>query len=208
MNIDKYFGACSLAAAILMAHPASAVSQVQDTVHYFVDIDCSARGITNDGTRSFYTIVGLSEEGEEISFTEDDADKQRLTNTDCLDGVPSFTLSLPDSVTIRGFRIELLGQYMDDALFLDSLGFAMVGPDIEDAMGWDEDGREGWCLSAAPDDRRGDWRGRIYEDVCFPCLEFILIPAREDDPIVDGNWRRTAFPGYSECPARGPANEP
>ena len=117
--------------------------------------------------------------------------------------MPSFTLSLPDSVTIRGFRIELLGQYMEDALFLDSLEFAMIGPDIEDAMGWDEDGREGWCLSAAPNDRRGDWRGRIYEDVCFPCLEFSVVPLREDNPIVDGDWRHTAFPGYSECPAQG-----
>jgi hypothetical protein len=183
-----------------MALPAAAVGQVADTVHYFIDVDCSARGITNDGTQSLYNIIGLSEEGEEISFTENDLDKQRLTNADCQEGVPSFYVSLPDSVRIRAFRIELLGQHMDDALFLDSLEFAMIGPDVEDAMGWDEDGREGWCLSATPHDRRGDWRGRIYEDVCFPCLEFTVAPLREDDPIVDGDWRRTAFPGYAECP--------
>jgi hypothetical protein len=182
-----------------VAMPSSAAGQVPDTVHYFVDIDCSARGITNDGTQSLYNIIGLSDDGEEISFTENDLDKQRLTNSDCLDGVPSFFLSLPDSVRIRTFRIELLGQHMDDALFLDSLEFAMLGPDVEDAMGWDVDGKEGWCLSAAPNDRSGDWRGRIYEDICFPCLEFSIVPLREDEPIVDGDWRRTAFPGYAEC---------
>ena len=197
MSVARYIGACVAVAAL----PASAVGQVQDTVHYFVDIDCSARGITNDGTRSLYSIVGISDDGEQVSFTEDDLDKQRLTNTDCQNGVPSFFVSLPDTVRIRTFRIELLGQHMEDALFLDSLEFAMLGPDVEDAMGWGEDGKEGWCLSAAPNDRSGDWRGRVYEDVCFPCLEFTIAPLREDDPIVDGDWRRTAFPGYSECPA-------
>lgn len=189
-------------AAVYLLDPQAAPGQDPDEVTYWLEIDCARRGILNEGTRSFYSIVAFSDDDEAYSFSSDDTDDRRLTEQDCLDGVAPFVISLPETENIRHIRIELLnGQYMDDALFLDSLQLMLTGPEIEDSMGWGVDGGDGWCLSVDPDDSGRDWRGAVYDDECYPCLEFSLIPRTDEQPIVDGNWRRTALPAYSECAA-------
>jgi len=169
---------------------------------YSVLIDCSGVDLRQAGTRADYTIVGISERGEEVSFTPDAADTRRLTPEDCRRGVPPFSPSaaLPDSSRIRRFQVALVpGRRSDDALFLDSLQLTLTGPQVADSMAWDVDGGDGWCLSEDPGDARGVWRGRIYDGRCYPCLEFSLLPQVEGDSIVDGDWRHTAAPGYAEC---------
>lgn len=196
------FGACALAGASIMAITEATMAQEADPVGdvtYVIEIDCSRRASLQEGTRALYTIVGLADNGEEHSFTPTDADMSRLTEADCVGGVAPFELTGPftGDQRIGVFRIELLsGPFSEDALFLDSLQFTRIGPDYEDSMGWDEDGKYGWCLSFDPDDA---WRGITYDDMCFPCLEFSVIAETEDSPVIDGDWRRTAAPGYSAC---------
>ena len=196
-------GSFALAAAGLFTIPQVASGQDPDVVTYQLDIDCSRPRTLNEGTRSHYAIVGISDDGEEFSFISDDADDQRLREQDCASGVTQFGVSVPGLVKIRHIRIELLdGQYMDDALFLDSLQLTIAGPDLEDSIGWGTNGGDGWCLSIDPDDIGGQWRGNVYDNQCYPCLEFSLIPAAPDEaPIVDGDWSGTALPAYSDCPA-------
>ena len=195
-------GGFAFAAACLLTHPHAAPGQDPDDVTYWLDIDCAHGGILHEGTRSLYSIVGISDEGEEYSFSSDDADARRLTELDCLRGVAPFTVSLSGPAKMRHIRIELLdGQYMDDALFLDFLKLTVAGPELEDSIIWGVDGGDGWCLSADPDDSRRTWRGIVYDDQCYPCLEFSLISVTPDkQPIIDGDWSRTALPAYSECP--------
>lgn len=193
----------ALATAFLLTHPQAAPGQDLAEFTYWLDIDCGRRGILNEGTRSLYSIVGILDDGEEYSFTPDDPDDRRLTEEDCRNGVAPFTVSLPEPVNMRHIRIELLeGQYMDDALFLDFLRFTVRGPDLEDSIEWDVDGGAGWCLSADADDSQRQWRENVYDDQCYPCLEFSLIPSTTDgQPIIDGDWVETALPAYSECPS-------
>ena len=195
-------GGFALATAILLTHPQAAPGQDLDEFTYWLDIDCARRGILNEGTRSLYSIVGISDDGEEYTFSSDDADDRRLTEQDCRSGVDPFAVSLSEPVRMRHIRIELLdGPYMDDALFLDFLRLTVAGPDLEDSIEWDVDGGAGWCLSADPDDSRRQWRDNVYDDQCYPCLEFSLIPVASDEqPIIDGDWTGTALPAYSECP--------
>lgn len=169
---------------------------------YSVLIDCSGVDIRHSGTRADYTIVGLSVHGEEISFAPEAADARRLTREDCRRGVPPFSPSeaLADTSRIRRFQIALVpGRRTDDALFLDSLQLTLTGPQVADSMAWDVDGGDGWCLSEDPGDARGAWQGRVYDGRCYACLEFSLLPQAEGDSIVDGDWRHTAAPGYTEC---------
>ena len=201
MRRQMAIGCLSLAAACLLVHPQAARGQDPDGVTYWLDIDCAHRGTLNEGTRSLYSITGISDDGEEYSFLSEDADERRLREQDCLAGVAPFAVSLPGAVRLRYVRIELLnGQYMDDALFLDSLQLTVSGPDLEDSIAWGVDGGDGWCLSADPEDSGRDWQGMVYDNRCYPCLEFSLIPAAADgEPVVYGDWRRTALPAYSEC---------
>ncbi len=195
-------GGFALATAILLTHPQAASGQGLDEFTYWLEIDCARRGILSEGTRSLYSIVGISEDGEEYSFISDEVDDRRLTEQDCRSGVAPFAVSLPESVKMRHIRIELLeGPYMDDALFLDFLRFTITGADLEDSIEWDVDGGAGWCLSSNADDSQRRWRDNVYDDQCYPCLEFSLIPSTPDEqPIIDGDWTGTALPAYSECP--------
>jgi len=186
----------------LRAHPVPAVGRAQDALTYTVVIDCSHGAIRREGTRARYTIIGVSEDGEEVPFTVDSTDMRRLTETDCRRGVAPFTPlePLPDTVRIRRFQIALVGgRASSDALYLDSLQLTLAGPAVADSIAWDVDGGSGWCLSEDPGDGRGDWRHYLYDDRCSPCLEFSLVPLVEGDSIVDGDWRGTATPGYAEC---------
>jgi hypothetical protein len=171
---------------------------------YVLEIDCAHRGSLNEGTRAVYSIVGISDDGEEHSFTPEDADTNRLTEADCLGGVAPFELSGPfrGEKRIGVILIELLnGQYATDALVLDSLQLTLVGLDIEDSMGWDENEGKGWCLSFDSNDSRRDWGRMVYDDECFPCLEFSLVaPSEDGPPVIDGDWKNTALPAYGECP--------
>lgn len=190
----------------LLARPICALAQELPDVTYTLQIDCAQRGILNEGTRAPYSIVGVSDDGEVHSFTPEEVDRHRLTERDCLDGVAPFTLTGPfhGPRRITRFVIEfeaLVGRRAHDALLLDSLQFTLTTPDFEDSMGWDEDGGDAWCLSAGPDDGPRDWRGKLFDGVCFPCIEFRLIPTADDSPIIDGDWRGTALPGYAECAA-------
>jgi hypothetical protein len=193
-------GSFAVAAACLLT-PQTGRGQDTDDVTYWLDIDCSRRGTVSEGTRSLYSIVGISDDEQEYSFISNDADARRLREQDCLNGVVPFAVSLAGPGRLRHIRIELLnGQYQDDALYLDSLQLTVAGPDLEDSFGWDVDGGYGWCLSADPDDSRRDWSDIVYDGQCYPCLEFSLIPrAPDEQPIVDGNWKGTALPAYSEC---------
>lgn len=195
-------GSFALAAAGLSMSPEAASGQDTDVVTYRLDIDCNHRRALNEGTRSIYSIVGISDDGEEFSFVSDDADAQRLGDQDCATGVAPFAVSVSGPARIRHIRIELLdGQFMDDALFLDSLQLTVAGPDLNDSIGWGTAGGDGWCLSMDPDDIRGHWRDIVYDSQCYPCLEFSLIPVADESPIVDGDWSGTALPAYSDCPA-------
>jgi len=129
---------------------------------------------------------------------------RRLTTDDCRRGVAPFTTlePLPDTVRIRGFRLSLVGGGVRrDALFLDSLQLNLASPAVADSLAWDVDGGKGWCISHDPGDAGGDWRQWVYDERCYPCLEFSLLPRVEGDSIVDGEWTRSAAPGYGECPA-------
>lgn len=197
-------GSLTLAAACLFTPQAGHgqdTDDVPDRVTYWLDIDCARRGTVSEGTRSLYSIVGISDDEQEYSFISDDADAQRLREQDCLNGVAPFAVSVEGPVKLRHIRIELLnGQYQDDALYLDSLQLTVAGPDLDDSFAWGVDGGDGWCLSADPDDSRRDWSGIVYDGQCYPCLEFSLIPRGPDEqPIVDGDWKGTALPAYSEC---------
>jgi len=190
--------------AFLLVRPGTAPAQQPDTVSYSIAIDCSHGAIRREGTATRYEIIGVSESGEEYSFTPDSTDMRRLTGNDCRYGVAPFTTSevLPDSVRIRRFRIGLIGgQVRRDALFLDSLQLTMRSPVVTDSLAWDVDGGAGWCISHDPGDASGDWRHWVYDGQCYPCLEFSVLPRVEGDSIVDGEWKETAAPGYGECPA-------
>jgi hypothetical protein len=198
------FATVALLAIPLVAPLRVASAQQPDTVSYSIAIDCAHGAIRREGTATMYQIVGVSDNGEEYSFTPDSTDMRRLTGNDCRYGVAPFTTSeaLSDSVRIRRFRIGLIGgQYREDALFLDSLQLTMRGPLIADSLAWDVDGGSGWCISHDPDDARGEWRHWVYDGQCYPCLEFSLLPRVEGDSIIDGEWKETAAPGYGECPA-------
>ena len=194
--------ACLVAASWSLARPGPASGQAADTVNYTVTVDCAHGAIRREGTAASYEIVGLSETGEEVPFTADSVDMNRLTETDCRRGVAPFTTRepLPDSVRIRRFRIALLGsRRVSDALYLDSLQMSFGGPTASDSIAWDADGGSGWCLSQDPADGGGSWRHYLFDAVCSPCLEFSVVPKVEGDSIVDGDWRNTAAPGYAEC---------
>lgn len=184
------------------------IENPRDSVTYTLDLDCSARGILSEGTKSPYSIVGISENGWISPFTRDEADMARLTEADCREGVAPFTLagSFEGERRLLAVQIELLpGQHVNDALYLDWVQLAVDGPELEDFMVWDTDGGRGWCLSGDPGDRGGDWRGRVHDGRCYPCLQFSLVPLGSgDESIVDGAWQRTARPGYSECYAAEP----
>lgn len=192
-----------VAVGLFIGLPDVASAQTSDTVSYTVTIDCDHGAIRREGTQATYEIVGLSEGGEEYSFTPDSADMRRLTGRDCRRGVRPFTTAepLPDSVHIRRFRIEFVegGSHVNDALYLDSLQLTLGSPALADSLAWDVDGWDGWCVSGDPQDAVGSWREYLFEPRCYPCLEFSLLPAVEGEPIVDGAWRETAVPGYSEC---------
>lgn len=191
-----------LAVPCLVVHPRPARAQQPDTVSYSIVIDCEHGAIRSEGTQAPYEIIGVSESGEEYSFTPDSTDMQRLTGDDCRHGVRPFTTfeALPDSVRIRRFRIGLIGgQVRRDALFLDSLQFTMMGPAVADSLAWDVDGGKGWCISHDTGDASGDWRHWVYDEQCYPCLEFSVLPMVEGDSIVDGDWKETAAPGYGAC---------
>lgn len=179
------------------------IEQPRDSVVYTLDLDCSARGILNEGTNSLYSIVGIAESGSIFPFTREDADMARLTEADCSAGVAPFTVTgtFEGPERLLAIQIELLpGDAADDALYLDWVQLALDGPDLEDFIVWDVDGGLGWCLSADPADRRGDWRGRVHDRRCYPCLQFSLLPVGAgDESIVEGDWRRTARPVYAEC---------
>ena len=185
-----------------LGQPGAAPAQVADTVSYVVAIDCHHGAILHEGTRAEYTLVGVSETGIEYSFTPDSADMRRLTVGDCRRGIRPFTTAepLPASVRIRRIRIEFVGgRDANDALYLDSLQLTLGSATVRDSIAWDVDGWDGWCVSAETDDADGSWREYLYEPRCYPCLEFSVLPAVEGEPIVDGRWRETAVPGYSEC---------
>jgi hypothetical protein len=199
---QKALGGFALAGSILLTLPQVAIGQDADEFTYWLEIDCFRSGFSNEGTRSDYMITGTSDDGVDYAFNYEEPDAQRLTDRNCVSGVAPFTVSFPERVSLRHIRIELLeGQFMDDALFLDFLHLAVVGPDLEDSIEWGANGADGWCLSADPDDSGGRWRGLVYDDVCYPCLEFSLVPITSDEqPIIDGDWSGTAVAVYSECP--------
>jgi hypothetical protein len=187
-----------------LAHPRFALAQEPDTVNYSVAIDCAHGAIYREGTQATYEIVGESASGEEFSFTPDSADMRRLTGDDCRRGVVPFTTLevLPDSVHIRRFRIGLVGgRATSDALYLDSLQLTLRSPAVADSLAWDVDGGKGWCISRDPGDASGDWRHWVYDEQCYPCLVFSVLPRVEGDSVIDGEWKETAAPGYEECPA-------
>lgn len=211
MRNPANFAALLIVGPFLLVRPGTAPAQQPDTVSYTIAIDCAHGAIRSEGTATPYEIVGVSESGEEYSFTPDFTDMRRLTGDDCRYGIRPFTTleALPDSVRIRRFRIGLIGgQVRRDALFLDSLQLTMRGPLIADSLAWDVDGGSGWCISHDPDDGRGDWRHWVYDGQCYPCLEFSVLPRVEGDSIVDGDWKDTAVPGYGECPAADEEERP
>ena len=193
-----------LAASCVLVRPAAVIAQQPDTVSYSIAIDCEHGAMYREGTQAMYEIVGVSESGEEFSFTPDSTDMRRLTGSSCRRGIVPFTTgeALPDSVRIRRFRIGLVGgRARSDALYLDSLQLTLRSPAVADSLAWDADGGKGWCLSDDPNDGSGGWRPWVYDERCYPCLEFSLLPAAEGDSIVDGDWKETAAPGYGECSA-------
>ena len=211
MRDPAKFAALLIVGPFLLVGPGAALAQQPDTVSYSIAIDCAHGAIRREGTATSYEIVGVSESGEEFSFTPDSTDMRRLTGDDCRHGVAPFTTfeALPDSVRIRRFRIGLIGgQVRQDALFLDSLQLTMRGPLVADSLAWDVDGGKGWCISHDPDDASGDWRHWVYDGQCYPCLEFSVLPRIEGDSIVDGAWKETAAPGYGECPAEEDESPP
>lgn len=186
----------------LVPSPRLAFGQAPDTINYTVTIDCAHGAIRREGTAAAYTITGLSVNGEEVPFTADSLDMNRLTESDCRRGVVPFTTRepLPDTVRIRRFQIALAGsRRVSDALYLDSLQVSLGGPAVADSIAWDVDGGRGWCLSSDPADGSGGWRHYLFDASCSPCLEFSLVPSVEGDSIVDGDWRNTAVPAYAEC---------
>lgn len=194
------------AGLVTLAPPSGAAAQEAPDVTYTLELDCSQRGIIGEGTRAPYSISGVSDDGEIHSFTPEEGDRNRLTERDCLDGVAPFTLTGPfhGPRRVSRFVIEfdaLVGRQARDALLIDSVGFTMTTPDFEDSMGWDEDAGDAWCLSGDSADAPRDWRGRLFDGVCYPCIEFRLIPASEDSPVLDGDWNATALPGYADCAA-------
>lgn len=193
-----------LALGCLLVHPGAAAPQQPDALTYSIAIDCAHGAIHREGTQARYAIVGVSESGEEFSFTPDSTDTRRLTGDDCRHGVVPFTTlePLPDTVSIHRFRIELVGRRAtSDALYLDSLQLTLASPVVADSLAWDVDGGKGWCLSQDPGDASGDWRHWVYDEQCYPCLEFSLLPRVEGDSIIDGQWKETAAAGFGECPA-------
>ena len=98
----------ALAGFILLTLPQVAIGQDADEFTYWLEIDCSRSGFSNEGTRSDYMITGTSDVGVDYAFNYEEPDAQRLTDRNCVSGVAPFKISFPERVSLRHIRIELL----------------------------------------------------------------------------------------------------